>query len=73
MALYEVVLSEALALSAAEREALAAQLCESLSDEDYEFDAEVIAEAKRRIADYEQGKSEPIPWPVARKIIFGNS
>lgn len=67
------LLTEALQLSPAEREALAGELFDSLDSID--ADAEVVwqAEIERRLSELDQGKVKPIPWTEAREMIFGDA
>jgi putative addiction module component (TIGR02574 family) len=66
----EKLLGEALQLSAAEREALAGQLFDSLEREDPDAEAVWQAEIEQRITELDQGKVAPIPWTEARRMIF---
>jgi putative addiction module component (TIGR02574 family) len=65
------LLAEALQLSAAEREALAGQLFDSLEAEDPEAEAAWQEEIARRIDELDNGDVKPIPWAEARDMIFG--
>ncbi len=64
------LLQEALQLSPAEREALASKLFDSLETADPDAEATWQAEIERRVAELDQGKVKPIPWPEARRMIF---
>jgi putative addiction module component (TIGR02574 family) len=65
------LLKEALQLPAAEREALAGSLFDSLEETDPDAEAAWQAELEKRIKDLDQGKVKPIKWARARRIIFG--
>ncbi len=67
------ILSEAMRLPPAEREALAGRLFDSLEPDDHEAEAAWQAEIERRIAELDQGKVKAIPWAKARRMIFGDS
>jgi len=71
---HQQILGEALKLPTSERANLAAELIESL-DEELDEDVEEAWEEEiaRRIRDYEAGRSRPIPWNEARKMIVGAS
>jgi putative addiction module component (TIGR02574 family) len=53
-----------------EREALAAELFDSLESHDSGAEAAWDAEIERRIAELDQGKVKPIPWAEIRRMIF---
>jgi putative addiction module component (TIGR02574 family) len=66
------LLDEALQLPAAEREALAGRLFDSLGTDDPDAETAWQAEIERRIAELDQGAVKPIPWAEARQMIFGD-
>jgi putative addiction module component (TIGR02574 family) len=67
------LLSEALRLPPADREALAGRLFDSLETDDPDSESAWQAEIERRIAELDQGKVKPIPWAEARRMIFGDA
>ena len=69
----EKLLREAMQLPAEDRAAIAGKLIESL-DSAVDPDAEEAwgHEIAERIADAESGKTKPIPWPEARRLILGS-
>lgn len=67
------LLDEALRLPAAERQALAGQLFDSLETDDPDAEAAWEAEIKRRISELDQGKVKPVSWAKARRMIFGDA
>jgi putative addiction module component (TIGR02574 family) len=68
----ERLLAEALKLSAADRAALADALAESLEESDQAaVDVAWAAEIARRVRDYKAGRTKPIPWGEARRILRG--
>jgi putative addiction module component (TIGR02574 family) len=64
------LLTEALQLSPAEREALAGQIFDSLETVDPDAEGAWQAEIARRISELDQGVVKPIPWSEARRMIF---
>jgi putative addiction module component (TIGR02574 family) len=66
------LLDEALQLSAAEREALAARLFDSLEADDPHAELAWQMEIERRVADLDQGKVKVLTWTEARRRIFGD-
>jgi putative addiction module component (TIGR02574 family) len=64
------LLDEALRLEAAEREALAGELFDSLETHDLDAEAAWEAEIERRIGQLDHGKVKSIPWAEARRMIF---
>ena len=60
-------------LSSAERATLAGQLFDSLETDDPDAEAAWQAEIQRRVAELDQGKVKPIPWAIARQMIFGDA
>jgi putative addiction module component (TIGR02574 family) len=64
------LLDEALRLTAAEREALAGELFDSLETDDLDAEAAWDEEIARRVAELDKGKVKPIPWAEARRMIF---
>jgi putative addiction module component (TIGR02574 family) len=67
------VTEEAMKLSTQARAALAASLLRSL-DGPEEPDAQEAwrREIARRIRETDEGRSQPIPWAIARREIFGS-
>lgn len=65
------ILSEALQLPPAEREALAGQLFDSLETADPDAEAAWQVEIEQRITELDQGFVKPIRWNEARQMIFG--
>jgi putative addiction module component (TIGR02574 family) len=69
MTTLEQVRTAALALSPAEREALAADLVTSLEKEPG-YDEAWDAELRRRVADIDSGRADLVPWEEARARLF---
>ena len=68
----QTLLDAALQLPESERGELAARLMDTLDDAP-EFHEEWDDELKRRLEDYRSGKSVPVPWDEAMKLIMEDS
>lgn len=68
----ERILEAALRLPEADRIELAAILEDSIGDgsTDEEIEAAWLAEVKRRMADLESGRSQPVAWEEVRRELF---
>ncbi|AUX23814.1 hypothetical protein SOCEGT47_043440 [Sorangium cellulosum] len=67
----EELLEQAMKLPESERRVLAPRLLESVGDESpEEIERAWVEEARRRLDDIREGRSQPIPWKEARGRIF---